>query len=100
MVDSLLYIRRLLLAAALATIAAEAETFPADQVAIIGSIDYGLKIGPVHYQSRPLRYCALVFNGKPGDNIEVWVHARRGAPIAFVTNSNLKLVAGGSAHFS
>jgi hypothetical protein len=78
---------------------AGAETFPPSEVKVIGPIDYGEVTAPVRYSSPP-RYRAFEFNGKPGDRIEIWVHARRGVPEAFLTDSNFKSLAGGNARFS
>ena len=75
-----------------------AETISADQVAIVGSTDYGLKMDPYQH-SNGLRYRALAFNGKPGDRIGVWVHAQSGVPVAFLTDFNLNVLAGGMARF-
>src|SRR5258708_11655937 len=56
------------------------------------------KMGPYRY-SNGLRYRALAFNGKPGDRIGVWVHAQSGVPVAFLTDFNLNVLAGGMARF-
>ena len=76
-----------------------AETFPAAEVRIVGSIDYGETSAPVAYASPP-RYRAFAFNGRPGDTLQITIHARRGHPVAFVTDSNFHSLAGGSANFS
>ena len=93
-----MFIRWFLLAGTLAQVAG-AQAFPPDEIIILGSIDYGLTSPPIAYKSPP-RYRAYMFNGRPGDHIEVSVHATRGVPKAFVTDSNLKLVAGGKARLS
>jgi hypothetical protein len=81
------------------TFAVHAETFPQSEVKVIGPIDYGETSAPVRYSSPP-RYRAFEFNAKPGDHVEIWVHARRGVPEAFLTGSSFQSIAGGTAHFS
>ena len=49
-----------------------AESFPPADVAILGDIDYGKKSADLECSGKP-RYCALVFNGKSGDVVEVTV---------------------------
>ena len=66
---------------------------------MLGSIDYGQTSTPVHYTGIP-KYRAFEFNAKPGDNLDIWVHGRRGVPKAFLTNSSFESIAGGNAHFS
>lgn len=84
---------------ALLALMAKAETFPASEVKVIGPIDYGQVTDVVRYSSPP-RYRAFEFNAKPGDRIEIWVHARRGVPEAFLTDSSFKTLTGGKARFS
>lgn len=76
-----------------------AETFPQAEVKIIGSIDYGQTSQTVHYSSQP-RYRAFAFNGRPGEHVEIWVHARHGSPEAFLADNGFQSLAGGKAHFS
>ena len=76
-----------------------AETFPKADVEVIGSIDYGQTSSVVHYKGQP-KYRAFEFNAKPGDRLEIWVHARRGSPKAFLANSSFESMAGGNAHFN
>ncbi len=76
-----------------------AETFPKADIEVLGSIDYGQTSAPVHYSSSP-KYRAFEFNARPGDRLEIWVHARRGVPKAFLTDSSFQSVDGGKAHFS
>lgn len=76
-----------------------AETFAATQIKVIGPIDYGQTSLPVRYSASP-KYRAFEFNAKPGDQLEIWVHARRGAPKAFLTDSGFQSIAGGKSHFS
>ena len=83
---------------ALATCAV-AETFPKADIDVLGSIDYGQTSAPVHYSGSP-KYRAFEFNARPGDRLEIWVHARRGVPKAFLTNSGFQSMDGGKPHFS
>ncbi len=76
-----------------------AETFPKADIEVLGSIDYGQTSAPVHYSSSP-KYRAFEFNARPGDRLEIWVHARRGVPKAFLTNSGFQSIDGGNSHFS
>ena len=78
---------------------AVAETFPKAEIKVLGSIDYGQTSAPVQYSSSP-KYRAFEFNAKPGDHLEIWVHARRGSAKAFLTNGDFQSMAGGTAHFS
>lgn len=75
-----------------------AETFAKSDVKVIGAIDYG-QVSPVTY-SGPPKYRAFEFNGRPGDHVEIWVHARQGSPEAFLTDSSFQSLAGGGSHFS
>ncbi|MDQ6760383.1 MAG: hypothetical protein M3Z32_11050 [Acidobacteriota bacterium] len=76
-----------------------AETFPQTEIKVLGSIDYGQTSAPVRYTGSP-KYRAFEFNAKPGDRLEIWVHARRGTPKAFLTNGSFQSIAGGNPHFS
>ncbi len=76
-----------------------AETFPPAEIKVLGSIDYGQTSAPVRYSGSP-KYRAFGFNAKPGDQLEIWVHARRGTPKAFLTDSSFQSIAGGKPHFS
>src|SRR5947209_7812959 len=78
---------------------ARAQTFVPSEVKVLGPIDYGQTSAAVRY-SNPPRYRAYEFNARPGDHIEIQVHAKRGVPEAFVTDSSFKSLAGGSAKFS
>lgn len=75
-----------------------AETFSKTEVKVIGPIDYG-QTSRARYAGAP-KYRAFEFNGRAGDQVEIWVHARRGAPEAFLTDSSFQSIAGGAAHFS
>ena len=76
-----------------------AETFPPAEIKVLGSTEYGQTSAPVRYSGSP-KYRAFGFNAKPGDYLEIWVHARRGIPKAFLTDSSFQSLAGGKAHFS
>ncbi|MGI8742680.1 MAG: hypothetical protein ACR2NN_08930 [Bryobacteraceae bacterium] len=76
-----------------------AATFPKSEVKIIGPIDYGQTSPAVHYRNPP-KYRAFGFNARPGDHVEIWVHARQGSPEAFLTDSAFTSIAGGNARFS
>lgn len=75
-----------------------AVTFAKSEIKIIGPIDYG-QSSPARY-SGPPKYRAFEFNGRPGEHVEIWIHARHGSPEAFLTDSAFNSIAGGSAHFS
>ncbi len=81
-----------------ATVTLAAETFAKSEIKIIGPIDYGQSI-PARY-SGPPKYRAFEFNGRPGEHVEIWIHARRGSAEAFLTDGAFNSIAGGSAHFS
>src|SRR5579883_1565773 len=72
-----------------------ADSFPADQVQIVGDIDYG-QTSPVTECASPKGYCALVFNGQGGDQLEITVkNSGRKAFIA-LTDGSLKELARGT----
>ena len=86
---------------AIAALGIAAESFAPADVAILGDIDYGRKSGDLECSGKP-RYCALVFNGNSGDEVEVTVSGgERKAFVAFADGSLKELARGsGAASFT
>lgn len=87
--------RALLVCLALANFLRAEDFSPAD-VKIAGALEYGETSEPIDYSQNP-RYTALVFNGKPGDRIEVTVEpATPQTTIALADGALKKLATGNS----
>ncbi|HYO83838.1 MAG TPA: hypothetical protein VES20_20715 [Bryobacteraceae bacterium] len=72
-----------------------AESFPPAEVAILGDIDYAQKSAEMECSGKP-QYCALVFNGKSGDVVEVTVSGGERKPFVAFADGSLKELARGS----
>ena len=72
-----------------------AESFSPADVAILGDIDYGSKSTELECSGKS-RYCALVFNGKSGDVVEVTVSGGERKPFVALADGSLKELARGS----
>lgn len=77
---------------------ATAETFKRSEMRVAGPIDYGQTTATVRYTGHP-RFTAFQFNARPGDHVEITVHAKLGAPVAYLANDDLESIAGGQTHF-
>lgn len=71
-----------------------AETYPPEEVKIVGDLDYGQTSEPVEYTATP-GYRAFVFNGNSRDRIEVTVTSDdRKATVAIADGSLKELING------
>ena len=72
-----------------------AESFPPAEVTILGDIDYGQKSIELECGGKP-QYCALVFNGQSGDDVEATVSGGQRKPFVALADGGLKELARGS----
>ena len=69
----------------------KSETFTG-KVTVVGTLTYGQTSSAVSYTRTP-KYRAFKFVGKTGDAIDVWVRARGGDAVAWLTDSTFKTLA-------
>jgi hypothetical protein len=77
----------------------QADSFAPSDVAILGDIDYGKKSADLECAAKP-PFCALVFNGKSGDKVEVTVTGGGGKPFVALADGALKELARGAGSAS
>jgi hypothetical protein len=70
-----------------------AESFSPAEVKILGDIDYGQTSAPLECGAKP-SYCALVFNGRNGDQVDVTVKGDRRALVSLADGSLKELIRG------
>jgi hypothetical protein len=76
-----------------------AENFSPADVAILGDIDYGAKSAELDCAGKP-PYCALVFNGNSGDQVEVTVTGSSPEPLVALADGSLKELSRGTRQAS
>lgn len=64
---------------------------PADWT-IVGTLAYGQTVGNIAYKN-PAKYRAFKFEGKNGDQIDIWVRSGNGDAVAWVINDQFKILA-------
>lgn len=73
-----------------------AQPLPVKDVKVEGALDYGQTSTPVEYSSPP-KYRALVFNGKPGDQVRITVKSSAGLAVIAIANGALNQLAAGKS---
>jgi hypothetical protein len=73
-----------------------AKTFPFAEVAILGDIDYGKKSEGLACPMQTQKYCALLFNGTSGDEVEVTVTGGEGKAFVAIADGALNELATGA----
>jgi hypothetical protein len=73
-----------------------AKTFPFAEVAILGDIDYGKKSDALACPVQSQKFCALLFNGASGDEVEVTVTGGEGKAFVAIADGALNELASGS----
>lgn len=86
---------RIYVLALLCAVGLWAASFPADQVQIVGDIDYD-QTSPATDCAAGKGYCALVFNAKGGDRLEVIVKNGTRKSFIALTDGSLTELARGS----
>lgn len=72
-----------------------AESFAPADVAILGDLDYGATSEPLDCPGTQ-KYCAVVFNGMSGDNVEVAANGGEGKPFVAIADGRLAELAHGA----
>jgi hypothetical protein len=73
-----------------------AKTFPFAEVAILGDVDYGRKSDALACPVETQKFCALLFNGASGDEVEVTVTGGEGKAFVAIADGALNELASGS----
>jgi hypothetical protein len=74
------------------------KTFPFAEVAILGDIDYGKKSDALACPVQSQKFCALLFNGASGDEIEVTVTGGEGKAFVAIADGALNELASGAGN--
>jgi hypothetical protein len=77
----------------------QADSFQPSDVAILGDIDYSQKSAELECAAKP-PFCALVFNGRSGDKVEVTVTGGAGKPFVALADGTLQELARGTGSAS
>ena len=72
-----------------------AKTYPFAEVAILGDMDYGKKSDALACPVQSQKFCALLFNGKSGDEVEVTVTGGEGKAFVAIADGALNELASG-----
>ena len=73
-----------------------AESFPPAEVAILGDIDYGRQSEALECPVGKQKFCALVFNGESGHEVEVTVTGGNTKPFVAIADGSLTELARGT----
>ena len=77
----------------------EQVVYAADDVKIVGVLNYGQKSGPVEYSDTP-KYRAFLFAGQGDDQVEVRVTGATENAFIALADQSLSIIATGAGHLS